>query len=101
VQGEYLALVADGHTDHGPTFQAGVSGSKATGIRPYLAVGAGPIKGFAGDDGIAYAALGSACPIGSKGFYVQPEVRVGILGETAYTQLAVGFGFARPKPGGR
>lgn len=101
VHAEYLALAADGHTDHGPTFQAGVSGRKATGLRPYLAVGAGPIDGFAGDDGIAYAALGAAWPFGAKGLFVQPEVRVGLLGETAFTQVAFALGFSRPRPGGR
>ena len=93
VQAEYLALRGERHTDHGPTLLAGFSSSNHNGLRPYIGVGGGPVKGYAGDDGILYFALGAAHPVGhSRRAFVQAEFRAGLLGESRYKQLTLGIG---------
>lgn len=76
VQPEYLALVADGHTDHGPTLLLGLSGGNRQSLRPYVGVGGGPVKGPPGDDGLFYLALGASYPVARRGgVFVQGEIR--------------------------
>jgi hypothetical protein len=94
VQAEYVALRGGDHWDYGPAFQIGLSSARTTGLRPYLAVGGGPVKGLAGDDGLGYLATGASYPLGN-GWFVQPEFRTGILGESAYWQIALGVGFGK------
>lgn len=96
VQAEYLALVGDGHTDHGPTLLAGISGRNRDGLRPFIGVGGGPVKGYQGDDGLAFLAVGVSRPIGrSRGAFLQGEFRGGLLGESAYYQVTLGIGLSR------
>ena len=96
VEGEYLVLPAEGHTDHGPTFQLGFSGGNRDALRPFASLGGGPVKGFQGDDGLFYVALGVSHPVGrSHGLFVQGEVRYGLLGESSYSQFAVAIGLSR------
>lgn len=92
VQPEYLALLTEGHTDHGPTLLVGLSGKSRTSLRPFVALGGGPVKGYQGDDGIFFFAGGVSQPLGHSGAFVQGEVRYGLLGESAYSQFGVSFG---------
>lgn len=95
-QAEYLVLPADDHTDHGPTVMLGLSGRSADSIRPYIGLGGGPVKGVAGDDGLAYVALGASYPVARRQrVFVQVEFRYGLLGETTYSQVALGLGLSR------
>lgn len=87
VQAEYLALPGDGHTDHGPTFMAGVSGRNKNAFRPFLGVGGGPVEGYRGDNGMLYLAVGGTQPVGRSGrAFLQAEFRTGLLGESGYQQ---------------
>jgi hypothetical protein len=96
VQAEYLVLPAADHTDHGPTFQVGFSGRSRDSIRPFVGIGGGPVKGFAGDDGLYYLALGASYPVDRmRGVFVQGELRFGMLGETRYSQFSIGVGLSR------
>ena len=96
VQAEYLILAAADHTDHGPTFMAGLSGRRRDALRPFIGIGGGPVKGFAGDDGLYYLALGASYPVARRqGVFVHGEFRYGLLGETRYSQLAIGVGLSR------
>jgi hypothetical protein len=96
VQAEYLVLPAVDHTDHGPTFQVGLSGRSRDSIRPFVGIGGGPVKGFAGDDGLYYLALGASYPVDRRrGVFVHGELRFGMLGETRYSQFAIGVGLSR------
>jgi hypothetical protein len=96
VQPEYLSLVAGDHTDYGPTFQIGISGRSRESLRPFLGFGGGPVKGFAGDDGLFYGALGASYPVSRRHrIFAQGEIRLGLLGETSYSQLAIGIGLSR------
>ena len=95
LQAEYVALPGEGHTDHGPAVQVGIS-SRNGGLRPYAAIGGGPVRGLSGDDGLIYGALGISHSIGGRRrLFLQPEVRIGMLGESGYTQIALGVGFAK------
>lgn len=96
VQAEYLVLPAADHTDYGPTFLVGISGRSRDSIRPFVGIGGGPVKGFAGDDGLYYLALGASYPVDRRrGVFVHGELRFGLLGETRYSQLAIGVGLSR------
>lgn len=96
VQAEYLILAAADHTDHGPTFMVGLSGRSRDALRPFIGIGGGPVKGFAGDDGLYYLALGASYLVARRqGVFVHGELRYGLLGETTYSQLAIGVGFSR------
>lgn len=96
VQAEYLVLPGEGHSDHGPTFQLGFSGGNRNALRPFIGLGGGPVKGFQGDDGLFYVALGVSHPLGrSHGVFVQGEARYGLLGESTYSQFAVAIGLSR------
>ena len=96
VQPEYLVLPGEGHTDHGPTIQAGLSSGSRDALRPFVGLGGGPVNGYQGDDGLFYVALGVSHPLGrSQGVFVQGEVRFGLLGESAYSQFAVAIGLSR------
>ncbi len=96
MQPEYLALVSGDHTDHGPTVLVGVSGRNRQSLRPFIGLGGGPVKGFAGDDGIFYLALGASYPVAHRhGVFVLGEFRYGLLGETTYSQFAIGVGLSR------
>jgi hypothetical protein len=96
VQGEYLALPAEGHTDHGPTLFVGLSGGSRTSLRPFVGVGGGPVNGYQDDDGIFYVATGLSHPITpSGGAFIQGEVRYGLLGESTYWQFSVSVGLSR------
>lgn len=96
VQGEYVALRADGHTDRGPAFQLGLSGRNRAGLRPFVALGGGPVKGYGGDDELRYVAAGVARSLGRSGrTFVQAELRAGLLGESAYRQFTIGVGLSR------
>jgi len=96
IQPEYLALVASDHTDHGPALLVGVSGRRRESLRPFIGLGGGPIKGFAGDDGLVYGALGASYPLSRRrGVFVQGEIRYGLLGETSYSQIAISVGISR------
>jgi hypothetical protein len=96
IQPGYLALVAGDHTDHGPAVLVGVSGRSRESLRPFIGFGAGPVKGFAGDDGLVFGALGASYPVSRRrGIYVQGEFRYGLLGETSYSQIAIGVGISR------
>jgi len=54
------------------------------------------LKGFAGDDGIFYFAVGASYPVARKqGVFVQGDIRFGLLGETAYSQFTLGVGISR------
>ena len=96
VQAEYLALQGDGHTDHGPTLLAGISSRNKDGLRPFVGIGGGPVKGYGGDDGMRYLAVGATQPIGqSRRAVLQGELRIGLLGESAYRQFTIGIGVSR------
>jgi hypothetical protein len=95
VQAEYLVLLASGHADHGPTFLVGLSGRSRVSLRLFAGLGGGPVKGFAGDDGIAFLAVGAAYPLGRSGAFVQGEARFGVLGESQYSQIGVAVGLSR------
>ena len=96
VQAEYLALRGDRHTDHGPTLLAGLSGKNKEGFRPFLGLGGGPVKGYRGDNGLLYLAVGATQPIGgSRRAFLQGEFRAGLLGESAYQQFTLGIGVSR------
>lgn len=96
VQAEYLVLKGDKHTDHGPTLQLGLSGRSRVGLRPFIGVGGGPVKGYRGDDGMVYVAFGAAHPVGgNRGAFLQAEFRAGLLGESAYRQFTLGIGVSR------
>ena len=95
VQAEYLVLPAADHTDYGPTFLAGISGRSRDSIRPFVGIGGGPVKGFAGDDGLYYLALGASYPVDRRrGVFVHGELRLGLLGETRYSQFSIGVGLS-------
>jgi hypothetical protein len=54
------------------------------------------VKGFAGGDGLYYLALGASYPVARRqGVFVHGEFRYGLLGETRYSQLAIGVGLSR------
>ena len=93
-QPEYVWLVAGDHTDRGPALQVGISGASRSGLRLFAGIGAGPVKGFAGDDGLIYLAVGTAYPI-SHHLFIQAEGRYGLLGESGYSQIALGIGISR------
>ena len=96
VQAEYLALLGEQHTDHGPTLLAGLSSRNKDGFRPFIAIGGGPVKGYAGDDGLRYLAVGATKPVGrSRRAFLQAEFRAGLLGESAYKQFTIGIGVSR------
>lgn len=96
VQAEYLALRGDRHTDHGPTLLAGFSGRDKEGFRPFVGLGGGPVKGFGGDNGVLYLAVGATQPIGRRRrAFLQGEFRAGLLGESAYQQFTLGIGASR------
>ncbi len=96
VQAEYLVLPAADHTDSGPTFLVGISGRSRDSIRPFVGIGGGPVKGFAGDDGLYYLALGASYPVDRRrGVFVHGELRFGLLGETRYSQFSIGVGLSR------
>lgn len=96
VQPEYLVLPAAEHTDHGPTFLLGVSGTNPSALRAFAGLGGGPVRGHQGDRGIFYLALGASYPVARRhGFFVQGELRYGLLGESTYTQVAVAVGVSR------
>lgn len=96
VQPEYLVLPAGDHTDHGPTILLGLSGGNRDALRPFVGLGGGPVNGYQGDDGIFYFALGASYPVArQKGVFVQGEFRYGLLGESSYSQIAVGIGISR------
>ncbi len=96
LQPEYLLLPADDHTDYGPAVLLGLSGRSRESLRPFIGLGGGPVKGYAGDDGIFYVALGASYPVARRhGLFVQVEIRYGVLGETAYSQLTLGGGISR------
>jgi hypothetical protein len=96
VQAEYLVLPAVDHTDHGPTFQVGLSGGSQDSIRPFIGIGGGPVKGFAGDDGLYYVTIGASLPVDRRrGVFIQGELRHGMLGETRYSQFSIGVGLSR------
>ncbi len=96
VQAEYLALRGDAHTDQGPTLQVGLSGRNRNGFRPFIGLGGGPVKGYGGDDGLRYVAVGAAHPLGRRGrAFLQAELRAGLLGESAYRQFAVSLGVSK------
>jgi hypothetical protein len=95
-QAEYLVLLADDHTDYGPTVLVGLSGRSDDSIRPYIGLGGGPVKGFSGDDGMAFIALGASYPVARRQrVFVQGEFRYGVLGETTYSQITLGLGLSR------
>jgi hypothetical protein len=96
VQPEYLVLIAEGHTDHGPTLMLGLSGGKRDGLRPFVGLGGGPVKGYQGDDGILFLAFGGSYRISREhSAFIQGEIRLGLLGESAYSQLGVAIGISR------
>src|SRR5512145_1637098 len=96
VQSEYLWLPAEGHTDHGPTVLVGLAAGNRETLRPFVGLGAGPVKGYQGDDGIYFIALGASHPlVRQHGVFVQAEARYGLLGETTYSQFAVAIGVSR------
>ena len=96
VQAEYLALQGDGHTDRGPTLLAGFSTPNKDRFRPFLGLGGGPVKGYGGDDGMFYLAVGASQPVGrGRRAFVQAEFRIGLLGESAYRQFTIGIGMSR------
>jgi hypothetical protein len=95
-QPEYLVLPAAGHTDHGPTFLLGVSGTSPNALRPFGGVGGGPVRGYQGDNGIFYVALGASYPVAREhAAFLQGEVRYGVLGESTYSQVSVAVGISR------
>ena len=49
------------------------------------------MKGYAGDDGLFYAAVGVAHPV-ARHVFLQAEGRVGALGESGYGQITLGIG---------
>jgi hypothetical protein len=96
VQGEYLFLQGDRHTDKGPTLMVGLSTPNKDRFRPFLGLGGGPVKGFRGDDGMLYLAAGATQPVGqSRRTFLQAEFRAGLLGESGYRQFTLGVGLAR------
>jgi len=96
VQAEYLVLPGDQHTDHGPTLLAGLSSRNKDGLRPFIGIGGGPVKGYGGDDGMRYLAVGATRPVGrSRRAFLLAEFRAGLLGESAYRQLTIGIGVSR------
>lgn len=95
-QAEYLVLPAGDHTDYGPTLLLGLSGRNADSLRPFVGLGGGPVKGTSGDDGIIYLALGASYPVARRQrVFVQGEFRYGLLGESTYSQFAIGLGLSR------
>lgn len=94
VQPEYVWLVAPEHTDSGPALQVGISGASRSGLRLFAGIGAGPVKGLAGDDGLVYLAVGTTYPI-SRHVFIEGEGRYGLLGESGYGQIALGVGITR------
>ena len=95
VQPEYLALFAEGHTDQGPVVAVGLSSGQRSSLRVFGGVGGGPIQGFQGDDGLFFLFGGLSQAIGRSGLFVQGEVRCGLLGESAYSQVGVSLGWSR------
>lgn len=96
VQAEYLVLQGDRHTDRGPTVLVGFSGPKKDRFRPFLGLGGGPVKGYRGDDGMLYLAVGATQPVGqSRRAFLQAEFRTGLLGESGYRQFTIGIGVSR------
>lgn len=96
LQPEYLVLPAADHADHGLTLLVGLSGGNRDALRPFIGFGGGPVKGYQGDDGIYYVALGASYPLArQKGVFVQGEFRLGLLGESTYSQVTVGIGISR------
>lgn len=96
VQPEYLVLAADDHSDYGPAVLVGLSGRRRESLRPFIGLGGGPVKGYAGDDNIFYGAIGASYPVARKqGAFVQAEIRYGLLGESAYSQFTLGVGISR------
>jgi hypothetical protein len=96
VQPEYLLLSAPDHTDYGPAVLLGFSGRSRDSLRPFVGLGGGPVKGYAGDDGLVYLALGASHPVARRQrVFVQAEIRYGLLGETAYSQFTLGVGISR------
>ena len=96
VQAEYLGLKGDRHTDKGPTFLVGLSAPNKDRFRPFLGLGGGPVKGYAGDDGMLYLAVGATQPVGqSRNAFIQAEFRTGLLGESGYRQFSIGIGLSR------
>ena len=95
VQAEYLALVAEGHTDQGPVVAVGLSGGRQSSFRLSAGVGGGPVRGFQGDDDIFFVFGGLSRAVGRSGLFAQGEVRYGLLGESVYSQASVSFGWSR------
>lgn len=62
-----------------------------SGLRLFAGLGRGPVQGYAGDDGMFYLAVGAAYPF-SERYVIQAEGRAGMLGESGYSQIAIGFG---------
>jgi hypothetical protein len=96
LQAEYLALAAEGHTDHGPTVFVGLSGGSRRSLRPFVGVGGGPVSGYQGDDGVLYVGAGVSRPVTRSGdVFIQGEVRYGVLGESTYSQFGLSVGLSR------
>ena len=96
VQGEYLVLKGDRHTDKGPTVLVGLSAPNKDRFRPFLGLGGGPVKGYRGDEGMLYLAIGATQPVGqSRRAFLQGEFRIGLLGESGYRQFTMGIGVSR------
>jgi hypothetical protein len=53
------------------------------------------VQGFQRDDGIFFLFGGLSQAIGRSGVFVQGEVRYGLLGESAYSQVSVSLGWSR------
>ncbi len=96
VQPEILVLPTGGHTDQGVTLMVGLSGPSRDGLRPYIGLGGGPFEGYAGDDGMGYAAAGvSWVVLRRHRVFLQVEGRMGFLGESSYSQMTLGVGLSR------
>lgn len=96
VQGEFLVLPGDRHTDKGPTVLVGLSAPNKERFRPFMGLGGGPVQGYGGDDGMLYLAVGATQPVGrSRRTFLQGEFRVGLLGESGFRQFTIGIGVSR------
>ena len=96
VQAEYLVLPGERHTDKGPTVLVGISTPNKDRFRPFLGLGGGPVRGYRGDDGMFYLAVGATQPVGqSRRAFLQAEFRTGLLGESGYRQFTIGIGVSK------